>query len=234
MNLTRRKLSLALLALPAGCAFRPLPELRGEPAAPPPQPALWRPPALGQRWTYRKYNGFNSALLATQVDEVTRLEPYVLIRRRSDAGPAEQEEHQQPWGQVLRDVSWDYLQTYEQPVPLWPADPGPGARSVFQTHYRIDGFSYRYWTTHHITVGGWEHITVPAGRFLALRVDHYIRVEHHDFKRSETIRHDRQWLVPEIGRWAAREVSGEYLIPDGNGSYRGLEENHRWELASWT
>jgi len=230
----RRKLVLSLLALPAGCAFQPLPALRTEAATAPAQPVTVRPPAVGQRWTYRKYNGFNSALLATEVDEVTAVEPRIVIRHRSDATPVVQEEYQQPWGQVLRDLSWDHVQTYEQALPLWPADLTVGARSVYNTHYRIDGFSYRYWISVHALVRGWEQVELAQGTHRALRIEQYIRLQHHDFTRLETIRHDTLWLAPEIGRWVAREVSGEYLVPDDQGSFRGLEDHYRWELAAWS
>lgn len=231
---SRRKLVLSLLALPAGCAFQPLPALRTESAAAPAQPLSVRPPAVGQRWTYRRYNGFNSALLATEEDEVTAVEPCVIVRRRSDATAVVQEEQQQPWGQVLRDLSWDHVQTYEQALPLWPADLTVGTRSVHNTYYRIDGFSYRYWISARTLVRGWEQVELARGMQRALRIEKYIRQQHHDFSRFETIRHDTLWLAPEIGRWVAREVSGEYLVADQPGGYRGLEAHHRWELVGWT
>lgn len=234
MQSTRRKLVLSLLALPAGCAFQPLPALRSEPAPPPARIPAVRPPALGQSWTYRKYNGYNSALLATETDEVTALEPHVVLRHRSNAGPGILEEHQQPWGQVLRDLSWDYVQTYEQALPLWPADLSPGARSEHHTHYRIDDFSFHYWLSVHTRVRGWERVHLAQGTHLALRIDKFIRLQHHDFSRLETTRRDSLWLVPEIGRWVAREISGEYLVPDERGAFRGLEAHHRWELADWS
>lgn len=234
MDVIRRKLSLALLALPAGCAFRPLPELQTEPAAAPTLPPVVRPPALGQRWTYRKYNGFNSALLATETQEVVGLEPRIVIRIRSDAGSAAQEEHHRPWGRALRETGWDHVQNYEQALALWPADLEQSSRSVQRTYYRLDNDSYRYWITQHTTVRGWERVALARGNHLALRIEKFIRIEHRDSSRSETIRRDVLWLAPEIGRWVARDISGEYFIPDGNGSYRGLEENHRWELVDWT
>ncbi len=233
MNLTRRQLTLALAALPAGCAFQPLSPLRSAAAPAPVSPPALRPPALGQRWTYRKYNGFNSAQLATEVHEVVALAPRVVIRSRSDASPAILEEHQQPWGRVLRETGWDDVLNYEQAAPLWPADPSPGARSVHRTSYRIDKDSFRYWITQHTTVQGWEHVALANGTHLALRIEKFIRIQHRDLSRLETTRRDIVWLAPEIGRWVAREVTGEYLIPDDVGVFRGLEDHHRWELASW-
>jgi len=231
---TRRAAVLALLALHSACAFRPLPTVSSTPLAPPGTPAVWRPAALGQRWTYRKYNGFNSALLATETDEVVALAPEVLIRRRSDQGDAVRDELQRPAGQMLRDLAWDHVQTYEQALPLWPADPTPGARGAVDTHYRIDQLSYRYWIQVRTTVHGWEELELAGGRrYRTLRVEHYMRQQHQDLQRIDTTRRDTMWLAPEIGRWVVRDVQGEYLVPDDNGSYRGLEAHHRWELADW-
>lgn len=230
----RRRAILSLLALPAACAFRPLPSVQSTSIAPPTGPVSWRPAALGQRWTFRKYNGFNGALLATQTDEVTALTPNIVIRRISDAETGAQDELQQPWGQVLRDLSWDHVQVYEHPLPLWPSDPTPGTRSALNTHYRIDKLSYRYWIQIHTTVRGWEEVELTGGRRQrALRVEHYIRQQHEDMMRIQTTRRDTLWLSPEIGRWVVRDVQGEYLVPDDNGAYRGLEAHHRWELADW-
>lgn len=238
MHANRRKFALTLLAaplLPAGCAFQPLPTLRTEPApAPATLPAV-RAPAVGQRWTYRKVNGYNSLLLATETDEVVAVQPRVLVRRRSDAtGSPVAEEQQQPWGGMLRDPSWDHVQNYETPLPLWPADLSPGARSVYRGHYRIDGFSTRYWISAQTQVQGWEQVTLPGGVQRALRIEHFIRLQHHDFSRIETTRRDTLWLAPEIGRWVARETTGQYLVPSDPGAFRGDEAHHRWELVSWT
>jgi hypothetical protein len=230
----RRQAILSLLALPAACAFRPLPSVQSAAVAPPPQQATLRPAALGQRWTYRKYNGFNGALLATETDEVTALAPDIVIRRSSDRSTGTQDELQQPWGLVLRDLSWDHVQIYEQALPWWPADPTPGARSVLDTHYRLDKLSYRYWIQVRTTVRGWEEVELAGGkRYRTLRVEHYIRQQHADISRIQTTRRDTLWLAPEVGRWVVRDIQGEYLVPDDKGAYRGLEAHHRWELADW-
>lgn len=235
MHLRRRQLSLALLGLPlAGCAYRPLPDLPTEAAPTPASPPAWRPLATGQRWTYRKYNGFNAELLATEEHEVVAIEPLVRIRQRNAATSAVQEEVQLVGGRLLqRDPAWDFVQNYAPALPLWPAELTPGASSVFWGEYNIDGFSYLNWISQHTRVRGWETVTLPQGRMMALRIEHFIRLQHHDFSRTETTRRDTLWLAPEIGRWVARETTGEYFVGGANGGFRGREAHHRWELVSW-
>lgn len=236
MHLRRRQLSLALLGLPlAGCAYRPLPDLPTEAAAAPASIPPWRPLATGQRWTYRKYNGFNAELLATEEHEVVAIEPLVRIRQRNAATSAVQEEVQLVGGRLLqRDPAWDFVQNYDPSLPLWPAKLAPGTRNVFWGKYRIDGFSFPYWINQTTQVRGWETVTVPRGRMLTLRIEHLIRIEHHESHRIETTRRDTLWLAPEIGRWVAREISGRYIVNGGDGAYQGLEAHDRWELVSWT
>lgn len=235
MQARRRQLSLALLGLPlAGCAYRPLPDLRTEPAEAPAQMPPWRTPAAGQRWTYRKYNGYNAELLATEEHEVMAIDPLLRIRQRNTATGAIQEEVQQAGGRLLqRDPAWDFVQNYAPALPLWPAELTPGATSVFWGMYHIDGFSYLNWINQHTRVRGWETVTLPQGQMRALRIEHYIRLQHHDLSRTETTRRDTLWLAPETGRWVARETTGEYVVGGAQGGFRGREAHHRWELVSW-
>lgn len=232
MDTLRRHTLLSLLALPAGCALQPLRPLITEPVPPPTSPLEVRPAAPGQTWTYQKYNAYNSQPLQLDRDEVVAISPQVVVRRTSTPEQGEREEHHQPWGQVVRDTTWDIVQNYETPQPLWPNTLAVGASETRDTHYRVSDFSFRYWLQTRTTVHGWERVQVAAGRFEALRIEHYITLKHHDISRLRTVRHDTQWLVPQIGRWVAREISGEYQNAGDQGD-RGREDHVRWELTEW-
>ena len=233
MDSSRRKTVLALLALPAGCAFQPLSALRTEPLGMPANLPPLRSPALGQSWTYQKFNGYNSQLLATEREEVVALEPRIVLRRT--AGPQQtlpEEQHLQ-WGQVLRDPTWDFVQNYESPLPIWPSPLAVGTTNAISTHYRLDNSSFRFWIRVQTAVKAWEKIYLPHGQFNALRIEKFIRLQHYDISRLDSIRKEIVWLVPEIGRWAAREIWGEYQIV-GDLNYQGREDHFRWELTAWT
>lgn len=232
MDALRRKTLLSLLALPAGCSIQPLGPVRSEPLPGPAGTPAIRPPALGQSWTYRKFNGYNSALVATEREEIIALEPRIILRRTTDAGLLLAEEHQQPWGQVLREPAWDLVQNYAEALPLWPQSLAVGAASAVRTRYRLDHFSYQFWISVQTVVKAWEKIYLPLGEFNALRIERWIGLQHPDIARISTTRWDHLWLVPEIGRWAVREISGEYRT-SGRRGY-GREDNFRWELSAWT
>jgi hypothetical protein len=232
MDPLRRKTLLSLLALPAGCTIQPLGPVRSQPLAGPVGTPQIRPPALGQSWTYQKFNGYNSALVATEREEIVSHDPRIVIRRKTDPGLLLAEEHQLPWGQVLREPTWDFVQNYVEAVPLWPQSLSIGSSSAVRTDYRLDNFSVPFWISVQTVVKAWEKVYLPLGEFNALRVERLIGMRHQDIARVSTTRKDHLWLVPEIGRWAVREISGEYRTSGRRGG--GREDNFRWELTAWT
>ena len=234
MDPFKRKTVLALLALPAGCGISPaLPPLRTEPLASPGSEPRIRPPAVGQSWTYQKFDRFNSDLVATEREEVTAVDPKIIISRKTEAGVVLPEEHDSQWGQVVRDPIWDVVQNYVDPVPLWPQSLAIGTSTLIRTRYRLDNKSYAYWITINTTVKAWEKIYLPKGEFNALRIERFIGIHHKDLTRASTTRRETLWLVPEIGRWAAHEISGNYLTT-GRENSREREPQFRWELTAWT
>jgi hypothetical protein len=234
MTLNRRTGCVALLALPAGCAVQPLGPLPTSPVAPVAGEASALPaPAAGRTWTYSKQDFFDSRVIDEVSETVIAVAPTLRIGRQG-ASDAVLEQHA-AWGQLLRESAWDYPMTFESPVPMWPPALAAGASAFTNTHYRMDGGSIRFWIQVTAQARRWERITVAAGTFDALRVERLIRLEHQDFTRLWTLRRDTLWLAPQVGRWVARETSGEYLT---RGEQRFLpsvsrEDHVRWELTAW-
>ena len=236
MSITRRHALLALAASPVGCAIQQLSPVATQPMAAPVGAGGIRLPQAGQAWTYRKLNHFNSQVLAMVHETVASAGASgTTIHRREEGGlPLPHEQHG-TWGQLLRDPVWDYPLNLEQAVPLWPANWAVGQQQVVHTHYLEDGGSFRYWVQVYAVVKGWERVTLPSGVFDTLRVERMLRLAHHDFNRSDTVRRDVMWLAPEVGRWVVRETSGRYREPDGDkpGGSEYLEDHFRWELTAW-
>ena len=232
----RRRVLLAALALPAGCTITPLPPL---PTAALPAggdtPVVLRSPAVGQRWTYRQLDFFNSRLVDVVEETVVAVTPTVRIRREARSGAGLADEEHAPWGQVLREAVWDYPMTFESPLPLWPATLAPGVIASARSRYRVDDGSIRFWIEVSSAVHGWERVGVEAGTFDTLRVERQLRLEHQDVLRTSTLRRDTLWLSAEVGRAVARETSGRYFV---RGESRFLpsasrEDHFRWQLTAW-
>ena len=234
MHITRRHALLALAATPMGCAIQPLTSLATQDMAAPDVAKVVRPPQVGQSWTYQKRNHFNGELLPHVREWVVAVGAGIEVHRQEAGGTPLPHELHSTWGQLLRDPVWDYPLNLEKAVPLWPASLVPGHRTSLHTHYLEDGGSYRHWVQVYTTVTRWERVTLPVGTFDTARVERLLRLSHHDHTRVDTLRLDVLWLAPNLGRWVARETSGRYRIPDGDG--RGseyLEDHFHWELTAW-
>jgi len=134
---------------------------------------------------------------------------------------------------VLSDPHWAELQVYEKPIPLWPTELRPGWSVTVDTEYKTsespDALPWQLTMHAH----DWESITVPAGRFTALRYSNIIDFRFTNVservagQRLETI-----WFAPEIGRWVVRESSGAFYQDVSGVQFQ--ESNYRWELLDWT
>lgn len=232
-QLLQRHACLSLLALPAACSIVPLPGLRRSalPASTP-MPAV-RPPAAGQTWSYRVLNAYNSEVRDLVQETVATIGPQITIERQSPRLGALPAETQAPWGQVQQDPSWDMVQTYDMPLPLWLQPLAVGTTWAADTHYHAGTSSFRNWISVQMRVAAIEQVQLASGTFNTYRIEKFIRLTHYDSSRSQCTRTDTLWLAPEVGRWVARETNGEYWR-QGRRPTQYREDHLRWELESWT
>jgi hypothetical protein len=232
MDALRRKTVLSLLALPAGCGLQPLAPLHTQAIMGPTSRVQMRPPAIGQSWTYQKLNMYNGEVVAIERETVAALSPRIVLERSTPAGLPLPQEHHLTWGQLLREPHWDMTHNYVDALPLWPQALVVGASSQIRTDYRVDGFSYPFWIRVETVAKRWEKVTLPIGEFNALHVERLIGLQHQDFTRKSTIRWEHLWLVPDLGRWVVRQLSGEYTTSGRRGG--GREDHFRWELTAYS
>ncbi|MCX7662773.1 MAG: hypothetical protein N2Z61_03340 [Tepidimonas fonticaldi] len=221
----------------AGCASRTLPPPDVRRAEAPTAPPVWRLPAPGQSWTYAQHNPFNAARLGEWHERVVSHDAArTVVERRDSQGRRAPDEVHAEWGLLWIDPVWDYPLLFERPMPLWLQDDAAGGWRIAHGHYRQEGGSYRYAIQVSVRQRGWARVRVPAGEFHAVWVERFLRLAHEDPTRLETVRRDRLWIVPALGRWVLRETEGEYLMGGGGdelGNWQ-LEDRWRWELLAWT
>lgn len=249
---TRRDFLYLAAAASVGCVARgtdtPTPG-GGAPVA--------RSPAVGQSWRYAKHDYITGQVVDTQIDEVSKIGLSVEIESRSETAedgpitypswgenwrkkymPADAAriggpiEIQSPSGMVVVDPHWSEMQSFEKAIPLWPSELRPGWSTVVSTHYKIPGSEEAMPWQLSMNARRWESVTVPAGRFMALRYFSFIDFRFSVFaERTAAQRIEHVWFAPEIGRWVRRESMGtfhEELHTEVK------ESSYRWELLSWT
>lgn len=253
-HVTRRFFLLSSAALSAGCAI-------GEPRAVGTAPAQnVRQPVAGQTWRYAKHDLYTTKILDEQVDRIGAVAASVEIESsykstgRERAAPSgwgaellrkyivQPEAHsgelpseiQDPWGMVAVDPHWGQIQVYETPIPLWPARLEPGWESHSVTRYKTPADSAGLPWDQTMRAQAWETVTVPAGRFKALRFTNEIKFTHSDFSRTDSVRRETLWFAPEVGRWVVRESKGSYYVNDSTIEQPYNESSYRWELLEWS
>ena len=233
--LERVALSLQTLAavLVAGCAS--VERIRA-PAARVDAPAI----AVGDRWVYDEINAYNGRRVGQVAHEVKRIEPDgrlilsvkaqgSLISALAHGGD---EVDRGPWI-VERDAVFDMSNAYQPGLPLlaFPLSEGEW-RSDTASSAEEPGKPRGPWQVH-TRVGPWERVRVPAGEFVALRVERRIWFLHPDIFRDRSHRVDTLWYAPEVGRWVKREWTGFHT--SRYSPLRGVtrEDWVRWELREF-
>ena len=249
--MNRRYLLIAAAAFAASCAGR---GATGPAAATSP---LVRAPQVGQRWRYAKRDLITGAPLDAESFQVAHIGDRIELTSQSDPQRTAANTHwdplsfakrsnknatprplpsevQQPWGLVIIDPHWKDVQMFKDPVPLWPSELRPGWSGRFHTEYRTaESEDFKSWQLS-MEAHRWEQVTVPAGRFRALRFTNLIDFASQDFSRRTSQRRETLWLAPEIGRWVARESEGTYYRDESVDDQRLLENAFRWELLEWS
>ncbi|HMN64826.1 MAG: hypothetical protein KF786_07465 [Burkholderiaceae bacterium] len=223
----RRLLLAAAAALPVGCA--------GPQFVPPPAGAIPAPRVqVGQRWRYDEINRYNGERRAVVTAEVVQVSPQLRVSLTDADGRRRDDEiYDRPW-RVVQEPSYDYTQIFDRPVPLLPEPLAVGGGGFTQVGYRsVLGRDYPLVWNERMVARGWEDLRVPAGQFLALRVERIIQFVHIDFRREESVREETIWYAPAVNRWVQREWTGRYVIPGGDFKPIYREDWVRWQLLDW-
>ena len=226
MNSSRRRLLLAAgaAALLPGCATQRF-EL------PPGGAVAAEAPTVGQQWRYAEIDLYRGARRAEVTARCVESGAQgIRIALADERGPRDDE----VWAdasRIVQEPSYDITLHFENPLPVLPIPLAAGVSSRASTHYRTAGSpDFPLWWGDWLVAPGWQRVRVPAGEFLALRIDRTIHFQHADIWREHCRRWDTAWYVPEVRRWVLREWTGEWLMPDGPHRTIVYEDRVRWEL----
>ncbi len=228
----RRRLLLAAAAatvLPAGCAT----PARFE--APPAGAVSLAAPRTGQRWRYAEIDLYNGRQRAEVLARVVEAQPGAIrISLSGASGRERDDEIRADAARIVQEPWYDLTQVFEQPLPTLPLPLAAGQRLRTSTYFHTPAApDDRLWWGDWLEAPGWQRVRVPAGEFLALRVDRTIHFRHPDIWREHCRRWDTAWYAPEVGRWVLRQWTGEWLMPDGPTRAVVYEDRIQWALLDW-
>lgn len=160
---------LALLAATAGASAQ---------TAPMPLPGDF---AIGQSWSWRRVDALTGL-------EETRTQRSVV---RTDSGPQFASDDK-TYAIAARMVDGPY-EPSSKPWRVWPL--ALGSRWTFEsTWFRPDGVSGK--TQQKAEVVAFEEVMVPAGRFMAFRIEHRGHYSHSNGRHG--VQDDTYWYAPDI------------------------------------
>lgn len=224
----RRRLlvgTAAALVLP-GCATR-----RFEP---PPAGAITAlAPRVGQQWRYAEIDLYRrtqrSELVARCVESGAQ---GIRIALEESNGKPRDDEIWADASHIVQEPSYDITQRFDTPLPVLPIPLAAGVSSRTLTTYRFPASpDFPLWWSDWLVARGWQRVRVPAGEFLALRVERSIQFRHSEIVlREDCRRWDTAWYAPEVRRWVRREWTGEWRLPGGPPRPLLEEDRVRWEL----
>jgi hypothetical protein len=180
----------------------------------------------GENWTYRLRDGYNGEVQRSFREEVQRADNEAMSTRSvgeritgsvvesytGDGNPVNVH-----LGRAALPVSY----TPYYPAYVFPLEVGGKWQQRFVLQQaggrRINASLYG-------RVVAWEHVSVPAGEFDALRINRQVYLDDEEFWRTGTVVDETDWYVPAIGRYVKHEDSSQYFEKSarrGGGLRRG-------------
>lgn len=178
----------------------------------------------GDTWTYRRMDYWNNSVAGTRTLRVSAASDKA-IQVVSQLGGKELDEIYTP--------EWNSVSTFagnffpEHGVLRFPLRPGDAYKVSFEQRFGAN-LERRTKNEASARVIGWEQVTVPAGRFRALKIEIDGSFQRIDASISGSIRYVI-WYVPEVRRWV--KVTFEDVIVTG--SPRGPNTRFGEELVEY-
>jgi hypothetical protein len=162
-------------------------------------PILWPEIKAGDRWTYRRIDLSENRLAGRYELKVT----FVGLNGIQAVGTAHGtgEEIDTTWTPEWNVVNDRRTGSFipDNGVLRFPLKVGNTYTSQFEVVRPRQG-AFRARNTLTVTVVGWEEVTVPAGKFRALKIDAPGTYQRQDVAGAGKV-HYTVWYVPEVKRW---------------------------------
>ena len=187
--------------------------------APVPRPQI-KP---GERWTYRRIDYQSGRQLGKFTETVTFANERaieILGDHRRD-GKEIDTTYSAEWNLISSRNSGIF--NPDQGLFRFPLRPGDSHDARYEVRFPRQG-AYEVRHTRHVKVVGWEEVSVPAGKFRALRIESEGPFERVDKSLSGTAK-DIVWYVPQVKRYVKWTFEAS--------SFKGRIQWWGWEMVGY-
>ena len=162
---------------------------------------------VGDRWTYRHTDYWTNVTQSTYEHRITLVEPSVILGVLTAKG--REGESDAAWTSDLNTMATGggLVITPHTGFFRFPLKVGASHETTYETANRTSPVRSKYVVT--MKVVGWEEITVPAGKFRALKIEGNGNFTRLDQNFGGWARFGF-WYVPEVKRWV------KYTYEDGS------------------
>jgi hypothetical protein len=231
MNALKLSIGAGVLTLLAGCAATG-PGGTSGPAVEAPQLKV------GDRWVYRGKDGYRVPILWDETREITAMGPQGITVRVTGKGTTGDYQRTETWsapGIITTGAVYDYETDRFDPALIrykYPMQTGDvWSQNIRDLNKPPSPFGS---IQRHVTVGGYESVTTPAGSYNAIKMRIFMQVDDATFWRDATQCNYLVWYAPEVGAMVREEQRSYYREKEGMEGTTVPGQNAVIELVSYT
>ena len=193
---------------------------------------------VGDRWVYRGKDGYRVPILWEETHEVTAVSPQGITVRITGKGNTVDFQRTETWlapGVVATGAVYESETSRFDPALVRWKYPLTTGESWNQSLRDLDKPRGAYGPIQrHVTVGGYESVTTPAGTYNALRIRIFTQLDDETFWRYPTEANYLAWYAPAVGAMVREEQRSYYREKDGRDAATVPGQNATIELVSFT
>jgi hypothetical protein len=204
-----------------------------------PGPAVEAPTfKVGDRWVYRGRDGYRVPILWEETHEITAIGGDGITVRITGKGTQGDFQRLETWSApgIVRVGAVFETETARFDPPLirfkYSLTPGESwSQSIRDLNRPPEPYGP---IQRHVTVGGYETVSTPAGTFNALQMRIFMRLDDETFWRWPTEANHLLWYAPAVNGWVRQEQRSSYRTKEGTTSAAVPGQYATIELVSYT
>jgi hypothetical protein len=204
-----------------------------------PGPAVDAPTLkVGDRWTYKGKDGYRVAILWDETHEITAIGPDGITVRVSAKGPTLDVQRTEVWsapGVVRIGAVYESETDRYEPALIRYKYPLATGETWSQALRNLNKPATPFGPIQrHVTVGGYESVSTPAGTFNAIKMRIFMQLDDATFWRYATECNYLVWYAPAVGNMVRMEQRSYYRDKEGMEGVTVPGQNATIELVSYT